>query len=359
MVSMRVKGKGKSPTVAELARHCGTSVVTVSRALRADTSVAEKTRQRILEAAEAMGYRPRVRMGRPRCFASSRRDSIEVVMGIKFHTTFYSVLLTSIERELAGNRHDCVIRSANGDYREFMRLCEILRASPDIPTLVVGYLPTSQLRTLLEVRPHALLVDHTGDPALTLPYSAIGFDNPEAARLMVRHLVDRGRRRILLLKGFSEHYFAREIEQGYREALAQAGIEPEDALILETDFTPEDAVVKLEKALDAGLEFDAIFANDEIAIATRHVLHKRGLRIPEDVALGGCDGLPFGAYMMPPLTTVQLDHVQLGRLAVAHILNDETTRAIPLRTRLLPRLIPRESTENPNPKGTSHALPYE
>jgi DNA-binding LacI/PurR family transcriptional regulator len=334
-------------TVEQLARQCGVSAVTVSRALRADAPVAEATRKRVLKAAEEAGYQPRVRMGRPRRASRAERPCIEVVMGLKFHSVFYSVLLTAIERELAEKGHDCIIRSANGGFAAFVRLCEVLRASPHTPTLVVGYLPVQQLRTLLEVRPRALLVDHTGDPRLALPYSSIGFDNTEAARMMVRHLLAAGRRRILLLNGFADHYFAREIDQGYREALAQAGVPADPALIFETDYTPESAVEKLTGALDAGLAFDAVFTNDEMAAAVLYTLRKRGLRVPEDVAVGGCDGLSFGPYLTPPLTTVLLDHVVLGRLAVTHILNPDPASALPCRTRLLPRLEVRESTGKP------------
>lgn len=341
---MDAKSTGVVPTVAQIARQCGTSVVTVSRALRADTAVAPETRANILAVAEAAGYRPRVRMGRPRRASKIERPFIEVIMGVKFHTTFYSVLLQTVECELAERGYDCVIRSANGAYSGFVRLCEVLRATPEVPTLLVGYLPTPQLRTLLEVRPRTLLVDHTGDPSLSMPYSSVGFDNVEAARMMARHLLAGGRRRILLLKGFAEHYFSREIEQGYREALAQAGVETESPLILATDYTVDDAVAKLDAAMEAGLKFDALFSNDELAAAALCTLRKRGRRVPEDVALGGCDGLPYGAFLTPPLTTVHLDHVRLGRLAVAQILDRETALASPTRTRLVPTLVVREST---------------
>ncbi|MDD5707092.1 MAG: LacI family DNA-binding transcriptional regulator, partial [Kiritimatiellae bacterium] len=161
---MKTSSRDRRATVAQLARRCGVSAITVSRALREGGGVSDDTRSRILKAAEQAGYRPSVKMGRPRRQAQTERPCIEVIMGVKFHSVYYSVLLTAIERELTLRKHDCVIRSASGDYAEFVQLCEVLRASPHTPTLVVGYLPVEQLRTLLEVRPRALLVDHTGDP---------------------------------------------------------------------------------------------------------------------------------------------------------------------------------------------------
>lgn len=330
-------------TVAQLARRCGVSAVTVSRALRGDRAVAAATRQRVLQAAEAAGYRPRVRMGRPRA-AAADRPAIDVVLGMGFHTVYYSVLLAAIEGALAERACDCLVRAVNGEYAGFLRLCERLRAAPEAPTLLVGYLPLAQVRTLLDVRPRALLVDHTGDPRLAVPYASIGFDNAEAARMMIRHLMEGGCRRILLLTGVADHFFSRDIEQGYRDVLAEAGTPLDPALIRKTDFTPSGAVEALRTAWSAGVAFDAVFANDEMAVAALWALRNKGIRVPAEVAVGGCDGLPFGPYCEPPLSTVRLDPVRLGRLAVAQALDFQRASDLPARVRLLPQLEVRAST---------------
>lgn len=334
----------KQTTIKDIAAVCGLSAMTVSRALRSDGSASDETRQRILETAEKLGYHPRVRMGRPRLATPENRPEVEVIMGTHLQQLFSTALLVAIERELADRHYDCVIRSANGEFRDFVNLCDLLRRLPPKPTLVVGYLPLPQLRTLLDVRPQALLVDHTGDPNLDVPYASVGFDNIEAARQMTRHLLHQGRNRILLIKGFDCHYFSREQEQGYREALSQAGIECCSDLILSTDFSPQQAVGALDRVMRDGIPFDAVMSNDEMAIGLLHALNARGLTVPGDVAVGGCDGLPFGQYTIPPLTTVQLDHVALGRRAVAHILQEGQEPVPPQRIRLLPTLAVRESS---------------
>jgi DNA-binding LacI/PurR family transcriptional regulator len=331
-------------SIEQVARQCGVSRMTVTRAFRSDLSVAASTRQKILKTAEKLGYQPRGSMGRPRSAKPAERPTAEVVLGMTVHSAFYSELISSIECALAERKHDCIIRSANGDFEEFVNLCEILHASPDAPTLVAGYLPIRQLRALLEVRPQALLVDHTGDPGLEVPYASISFDNAEAARMMARHLLGIGRKRILLLNGLPGHYFTRDIELGYREALSFAQEDVDEELITEGDFTPESAVERLGKALDNGVLFDAVFANDEMAMAVLQALHRRGIRVPEDVAVAGCDGLPLGRHTIPSLTTILLDHARLGRMAVEHVLNSEEDSANPCRTRLLPKIEIREST---------------
>ena len=332
-------------TLEELAAQCGVSCMTVARAFRPEQPVAPATRRKVLQKAEALGYQPRARMGRPRNAQSGERTAVEVIVGMAMDSIFYSELLMVIGRELAVKGHDCTVRLANGGFDEFVALCEVLRVTPPARTLVVGYLPLPQLRALLEVRPEAVLVDHTGDPGLELPYSSIAFDNVEAARIAVRHLVALGRKRILLVNGFSGHYFSRDVEAGYRGALANAGLSVDPDLIIETDFTAECAVSKVDQALKDGLRFDAVFTGDEIAAALLHVLHERGIRVPEDVAIVGCDGLPFGRYTIPPLTTVFLDQEQLGRIAVKHVLDRERSENEHGSIRLLPRLELRASTQ--------------
>lgn len=332
-----------------VADRCGVNVMTVTRALRPGSSVAPKTRAMILDVVKELGYQPRPNMGRPRKVASSIRQKVEVIMGTNIKSEFYLALLSSIEQELAARGLDCVVRTASSELEYFLVLCERLRNDRTVPTMVLGYLPTRQLEVLLEARPSAILVDHTGDSALMMPYRSIGFDNVEAGRLITRHLLDTGRKRILLVNGISGHYFSREIDRGYREALAAKGAQFDPALVVETDFTMEQADKRVCEAMDRGLDFDAVFTNDEMAVAVIGTLLKRGKRIPEDVAVAGCDGLPIGGFTVPTLTTVRLDYVRLGQLSVKYAFDEEAAQT-PVRLRLIPELVIRKSTATPGPE---------
>ncbi|MBU0478216.1 LacI family transcriptional regulator, partial [bacterium] len=240
---MKKTQKNNSKSIASIAEECGVSVMTVSRALRENSAVKKSTRERILQAAEKIGYHRNVKSGRPRNIKQSVRPAVDIVFGTfgRIQSLFYSKLLTSIEEELVKHGHDCLIRTYNGEYTQFLSLRERLRQSLTTGTLIVGYFPLEQLRAILEIVPRAILVDNTGDPGLDYPYESVGFDNVEAARLAIRHLLSTGHKRIVLIKGFSNHYFSREIEQGYREILRQSSIAVDESLILETDFTTQAA----------------------------------------------------------------------------------------------------------------------
>lgn len=337
---------GQKVTLTEIAKACEVTTMTVSRALRQDPGGLDSTRRRILEVADRMGYQPNGKVGRPRRSKDKPRVTVDVILGMSIApwNLFYSQLLVSIEQELTRRGCDCVIRTCDGDYRQFLHLCETLRESTAAATLIVGYFPLEQLEAMFRFLPRAILVDHTGDPRLAFPYEFVAFDNVEAARLAVRHLVDLGRQRILLVTGVEYHGFSRDVEQGYREILQSRGIEVSPELIQRTDFSASGAHAVLCQIMDKKIPFDAVFSNDEMAIGILRALHDKGRRVPDDVAVAGCDGLPVGLQTIPSLTTVILDHNQLGQAAVEKILAEHKENASPCRLRLVPKLAVREST---------------
>ena len=332
-------------SIAQIAEECGVSHMTVSRALRKSDKVAKKTRRKIQETAQRLGYRLNVRMGRPRSH-SNRGGSVDVVMGASFApgNMFCMNLLIVIEQGLARLGQDCVIRTCDGEYGSFLSLCESLRASEGMGTIVIGDFLLEQIETILDISPGALFLDYMGDPKLTKPYESIGFDNTEAARMGVRHLVEIGRKRIALLRGPEEHYFSRDIVQGYREILYQNDIPCEKSLILEADFTADGAAFTIKQAIEKGLEFDAIFTNDEMAVGVIRALHDLEKNVPADVAVVGCDGLPVGKHLIPSLTTVVMDYNKMGQLAVDRITEKSGNTKPEYHIRLLPNLQLREST---------------
>jgi LacI family transcriptional regulator len=333
-------------SITEVARECGVSAMTVSRALRGNSLVKESTRQTIVGVAERLGYIRSPRIGRPVVTGNEPVLKVQLIAGTmgRSMAVFHSRLLTSIEQQLSRNSYECVVRTCDGKYQQFLRLLENVRNSDAAGTMIVGSFVTEQLKALLETSPGAILLDNPGEPSIEIPYGSFAFDNSEAARIAVRHLADCGRRKILLVNGAPKHFFTREIEQGYREALICRNIKVNEKLILHTDFTADNAYEAMVSALNADLRFDAVFTNDEMASGVYRALLERGLKIPQDVAVCGCDGLPVGTHLYPRLTTVVLDYEELGKMAIKHVLEAGSDCRIPCRVRLLPSLEIREST---------------
>lgn len=329
-----------------IAKACGVSSMTVSRAMRTEGIVASETQQRIRTAALKAGYQINGRIGRPRRQALIALQPAEIVIGTSIGggNLYHARLVVAIERELSRHGRDCLIRTCDSDYDQFLLMCNALRRTKPEDLLIIGYFPADRLQSLLDLSPHPLLVDQNGNAGLTGSYETIGFDNVEAARLAVRHLLDIGRRRIFLLKGPGDHYFSRDIEQGYRQVLQVRGRPVDETLIQSTDFTAEGARRAVADALAAGLPFDALFTNDEMAVGALRALHEAGIAIPKQVAVAGCDGLPVGMHTIPSLTTVAMDYHRLGQMTVEHLFACDRDRIPACRIQLVPKLIVREST---------------
>ena len=322
------------------------SPMTVSRALRSGVSVASQTQRRIRTMAEKSGYQVNGSFGRPRRAPAVARHPIEVVIGtaIGDGNLYHACLMVAIERALSQHSCDCLIRTCDNDFNRFLMLCDAMRRTKPKDLLIIGYFPADRMQSLLNLAPHPILVDQTGNAALTGPYEYIGFDNVDAARLVVRHLLDIGRRRILLIKGPADHHFSRDIERGYREVFQWREKGVDEKWIMATDFTAEGAQQAVAAALATGVSFDAVFTNDEMALGVLRALHTAGIAVPQQVAVAGCDGLPVGLHTIPSLTTVEMDYQRLGQMTVEHLLAREQNSTSTCRIQLMPTLVVREST---------------
>lgn len=333
--------------MTKIAAACGVSAMTVSRALRANGRISESTRRKVLDAAKRLGYLRAPRMGRPTKYDEHEdRSRVDVIVSLVENSVpaFHSFLVTAIEQRLSERGCDCVIRTCDDDYEKFLRLGQALRTPQAAGTMLIGEFPPDQLRCLIEGRPGSLLLDNPGNPSLPAPFESFGFDNAEAAGLAVRHLLTLGRQRILLVAGTPDHFFTGEIETGYLAALRAARQPIDPTLIVHADFNPDRATEVVNEVLDRGITFDAVFTNDEMASGVYLALKQRGLRIPDDVAVCGCDGLPLGKHLYPRLTSIMLDFEDLADRAVRHLFERDLASTGSCRVKILPRLIVREST---------------
>ena len=173
-------------------------------------------------------------------------------------------------------------------------------------------------------------------------YCSVGSDNLTGGRRATLHLARLGRRRIVYL-GDTEAPEVGQRVRGYGEALEQAGLAFDEALMVPAHFTVESAEASVDAMVGRGLDFDGIVAaSDLIALgAIRSLLHA-GRRVPEDVSVVGYDDVPFAQYSRPALTTVKQDTARAGRLLVSKLL--DTGGEGEMRSERLPtELIVRES----------------
>ncbi|MFF4119034.1 LacI family DNA-binding transcriptional regulator [Streptomyces sp. NPDC001714] len=286
-----------APRSADVARVAGVSRKTVSRVLNNEPYVSDEVRQRVLEAADELGYRLN---HAARALASGRNRSIGVVaLGTAGYGT--AMLLVGIEKAVRDAGYALrVVNTPDGDPEGIagavMSLLEqgvdgIVVSEPvvegevsvriDVPVLFLGAPPSfPSARTLtVGVGAHAL------------------------ARAATDHLLDLGHTTVHHLAGPGRWYASTDRIDGWRAALAARGAQ--EPPVIRGDWSPESGYAA-GCALAADTSVTAVFvAGDEMAIGLIHALREAGRRVPEDISVIGFDGNPVFAYVTPPLTTVR------------------------------------------------------
>jgi len=333
--------------MAHIARLCGVSKMTVSRAIRNDPSVSEATRQRVLRVAERENYLPSAYgAGKSRTLATQRNYYVLFQKQAALQDAFFGEVIRAIQQELFSIGRSCSLGIVEDHYAEFMRLYDMLQTANVAGVLVVGPVAREPIDVLLERFGNVILVDNPGDPDLPRPCSAVFCENSYGAQLAVKHLLGLGRKRILLMCGPEDNYFSRSLVEGYNRVFRENGLVPDPRMVLRADFHMNGGYEAANAAMESGLAFDAVFTNDEMACGVLKAIRDRGLRVPNDVAVVGFDNLALGQAVSPSLTTVAVDRQRMGQKAVELLVRLEQERDVDdlsERVGLFPKLIIRES----------------
>lgn len=309
----------RRPTSFDIAALAGVSQPTVSRALSGNPSVSPETRRRVLEAARQLHYTVDKN-------ASGLRTRQSRTIALLFFedptpddtliNPFYLSMVGAMTRACAQRRYDLLIsfQQLSGDWHVDY---EDSRKADGILLLGYGDYVTARprLEQLVQQGTHFVRwgAAREGQVGIT-----VGSDNQQGGYLAGRHLIERGRKRIAFLGnvGAGAPEFV-ERWNGFVRALAEAGLEPHESLRIDAAPSEEAGRLAIETLMARGLEFDAIFAtSDFTAIGAMHELHRRGLHVPDDVAIVGFDDLAAARLSEPPLTTIAQDPRQAGEALV-------------------------------------------
>jgi LacI family transcriptional regulator len=182
-----------------------------------------------------------------------------------------------------------------------------------------------------------------------LPFDAVTVDNREAGRLATEHLVRLGHRRIAIVSGRPGVFTAEERLAGYRESLARHRLSFDERLVLAANFRAEAAHAAVQRLLARPRPPTAILAaNNLMTMGTIQAVLDMGFRCPHDISIAGIDDFPWSAVIQPRLTTVAQPIEEMGKVAVARLLERlDPRRAAEARltqlTVLAPRLLVRDS----------------
>lgn len=298
----------------DVARAAGVSASTVSRILNGTARVADSKRAAVEEAIRKLDFRPNLS-------ARSLKMGTTMTVGIlaqDIESPFFTRAMRGIEEGLADSGYAPIIVSGHWNAAEEAQRIRILMSRRiDGLVILTGHLADAQI---VEFARHQPIVV-TGRKLQGHNLVATWLDQTEAGYIATRHLLSLGHRRIAHIAGPRDHADAVDRLAGYHRACEEANMKPDPALVTQGDFLESGGLLAMNRLLDSGTPFTAVFAaNDQMSYGARMALYRRGIRVPDDVSIVGVDDLPASAYVTPPLTTVRQPIYEIGLFAARALL---------------------------------------
>ncbi len=307
----------KLATIEDVAAMAGVSIATVSRAINEPTKVADATRRRVTEAIARTGYTTNA-MARS---LRMRRSNMILILAPDVGDPNFSNILVGLETEASKRGYGLLIGNTQNDpNRETDYLRFISSNQADGLILFTGHLPFGFGQDQGEARLPPMVA--VNEPVVGQDIPFVGVDNFEGARVAAEHLISQGHRRIAFIGRSSSREINRLREDGYRAALAGAGIAVDPRLILEGDGTTESgrAAAELMFVRDA-LPTAFFCVNDATALGVIIALNARRYDLPRQFSVMGFDDISFASFVNPSLTTMKQPRHRIGEAAMELLLS--------------------------------------
>ncbi|QAY73446.1 LacI family transcriptional regulator [Agromyces protaetiae] len=329
-------GTDRPATLADIAAATGVAVSTVSRALSNPSRVNRETRERIERVAADLDY---VANGHARALTSGRTGAIAVLIADVTNPFYFGVLRGAQQQSrAAGYTQILVDTDESGELED--QVLKRLRRSYDGALLAASRLSDRRLAALAQEIPLVALNRQTaGVPSVFI-------DSPSGVEQALEHLVSLGHRRIAYASGPRTSFSNAGRWRAMRRAGARLGVEP----ILVGPFSSRQSAgaAAAEAVLNADVTACIAF-NDLLAIGMLTRLRERGVDVPGDLSIVGCDDI-FGAdFCNPPLTTLTAPVEQAGRTAVAMLLARLEESRLPVANSTLPTHLTVRASTGPVP----------
>lgn len=329
-------------TISDVARRAGVSSMTVSRVVNGRPNVAEETRARVLAAIHELGYVP---SAQARGLAVGRSNVIGIVVpGIVSEWALPLIMGAAQAAEALG--YQVLLRTTglgaaqSGDTQVMLGRTSLIDGM-----ILASWAISTPFRRKLARRVPVVVVDgyERADDVMW-----VGAADRAGVREAARHLLELGHRRIAFLGGGGS-YLGEQRLAGYLDALAAVAMEPDEALIVQGDFTRESGYRLGRVLLTRERRPTAVLcASDPMALGVLQAVHELGLSVPDQLSLVGCDDT-LAAQASPPLTTVRRPYAEMGAAALRLLIEslERSPNGKPPQLDLPAALVVRASTGPP------------
>lgn len=301
-------------TIQSVADEAGVSPATVSRVFNDSAPVETSTRERILEAADDLGYVPNATAR-----SLSTRETGTVGVLLPFLTgEYFPEVIRGLDKTAQQHDRFLLLSSSHHTSDDTARALRSMHGRVDGLVLMTPQLPAWDLREYLPSDVPVVLLNCAPGGH---DFSVLSIDNHEGGRLATQHLIEQGHERIGIITGELKNYEARERLGGYHTAMDTAGLPRRDDWITSGDFTRSTGQEAMRTLLDTSPPPTAVFAsNDYMAMGAIRTLLQNDLDVPGDVSIVGFDDIPSARHFTPPLSTVSARMTDLGGKAIAMLM---------------------------------------
>ncbi|MGD0814360.1 MAG: LacI family DNA-binding transcriptional regulator [Verrucomicrobiota bacterium] len=299
----------------DIAAQAGVSVMTVSKSLRGAPDISAATKVRIKGLAQQMGYMPD-------SMAQGLRNRTTKLLGLVLPSVTHPIFVRTVAAIEEGAHewgYDLILaHSLNSPEREEACIRRLLSRRVDglfiFPANRLS--PTAPVYEELWQRqtPTVILGQR---PPFCAQFLSVETEDLAGTHLMTKHLLELGHKRIAFLSGASGSPWAQERLEGYRRALREAAIEPDDRLIFTAGSTLEDGEKAAVQLINEAATMTAIqAATDLVAMGAANVFLNQGVKIPEDLSVAGFGNITMSQHFRVPLSTVRQPKFRLGIAAI-------------------------------------------
>ncbi|MEX0307668.1 MAG: LacI family DNA-binding transcriptional regulator [Ruegeria sp.] len=325
----------KRANLRDVAKAAGVSVATVSRVLNEPGVVKKDTLEKVQKAIAELRFVP---SAAARAINSGRTRFVGALVPT-LDNAIFARFLAALERKLSEDGLSLIVATTDSDLEvEATKAKELVDIGAE-GLIITGATHSTEFHDLIERTMIPTIITSYFDDTSLFP--TIGYDNKAAAQMALRHLVELGHRRIVVVHG-----------PAHNNDRTRARLSGLDAAHLNGEFTSVETEISLQGGSEAAARIvsnsykpDAILClSDVVALGVLFGLQSEGISVPKDVSLMGLDDLPSSAVAVPSLTTVHLPVSQMGERAAVALARWISTQKRPEAEKLGARLIERKST---------------
>ena len=304
-------------SIKDIAKRCGVSTATVSKALNGQPDIGEETRERILHLADELGY---MANATARALKTNRSYNIGVLFVDPMHGglahEFFSTVLDGIRSEAEKHGYDITFINRNVGSRQTSYLQHCRYRGVDGVVIASADFTDPMILELVQADLPVVTIDHLFNNRI-----AVVSDNRKGMDALVRYVAARGHRKLALIHGEMTSVTQSRMT-GFHRACEELGIRVPDRWIRQGVFHDSKSCCALTKELLRGEDRPTciFFPDDYSCIGGLNAIHEMGLRVPEDISAVGYDGIPLSRIMSPVLTTWRQDTEALGTVAAAKLI---------------------------------------